>query len=231
MKKILHLLLVFILPLFCQAQNTTNNYYLDQSFKEIKQPKKAFYYKTDIKYNDTVTIEITSLKDKQIITREIYYRSEPVGIWIFTSENRTKSLDYNFNVTYQQVVCKKADSALYIHSRNIIPNPFVDNDSTGYKAPVLATGEKRFNVYVQKNVIYPSLAKDVGAEGNVIVQFAISQTGQIEDVTVTKNVNIILDKEAMRLIRNLKFLNPPSLNGKPGKLCLAVPVSFRLEEY
>lgn len=229
MKNIFFFLFVIISPFFCQAQTNTNNYYLDQSFKEIKQSKKAVYLKTETKQNDTLTIEITGLKDKEFITREIYYKSEPVGKWIVTPGFKTREIDYNFNVTYSQQACKKADSALFIQSRNFA-NPFIDNDSTGYKAPVLATGEKRLNAYIHNNVQYPSLAMDAGAQGSVVALFTITETGQIGEVTVSKSVNILLDKEAMRLIRNLKFLNPPILNGKPGRLCLAVPVSFKLEE-
>jgi TonB family protein len=228
MKNILVVLLA-LLPSFCFAQLNNKTYYLDGSFNITEYRKKALYSKA-IKNADTLTIEITRLKDKQIIRREIYFKYEPIGNWIVNEEYATRQLNYDFKVRYANQICKKEDSLLFINYPNFHLNPFLDNDSTGYKAPKIATGEKGINAFIQRNVFYPSMAIDIGIEGTVMVLFIISEKGELEEVAVAKQRDSILDKEAMRVIRNLKFLNPPSLNGKSGKLCLAVPVSFILKK-
>lgn len=227
--KNLILLFVFLLPVLCKAQST-KSYYLDGSYKLLESKKKAIYFKTETKNADTLAIEVSRLKDKEIVSREFYLRDEPIGKWVITKGYRTRLLNYDFNLRYSAGICKKSDSALFIDTKIFSINPFIDNDSLGYKAPKIATGEGKIGGFIQNNFSYPPQAVDIGYEGTVMVLFIISEKGEIEDVAVLKKGFTSLDKEAMRIVKSLKFLNPPSLKGKPGKLCLAVPVTFAVGE-
>ena len=61
-----------------------------------------------------------------------------------------------------------------------------------------------------------------------MTSFIVTKDGQIENIVVNKGVDITLDKEAVRILRALKFSTPPLLNGRPVNICVKFPISFRL---
>ncbi|MFZ1678757.1 MAG: energy transducer TonB, partial [Saprospiraceae bacterium] len=64
--------------------------------------------------------------------------------------------------------------------------------------------------------------------GQVILSFTITKEGNVEDIIVLRGANILLDKEAVRVIRQLSFSNPGMLDGKPVKICVKLPVKYVL---
>jgi protein TonB len=105
---------------------------------------------------------------------------------------------------------------------------FKNNDSILYKAPVIATGEETLNHFLAYRIRYPSFAMNKGITGKVYLKFSISAEGLVENICVTKGVHVVLDKEAVRVIRLLKFSSPPKVNGKSKGVCVSLPVNFRL---
>lgn len=68
----------------------------------------------------------------------------------------------------------------------------------------------------------------MGLNGSVQLSFIITKEGVVKDIIVTKGVDIALDKEAVRVIRKLKFSAPSMLKGEPVEVCIKMPMSFRM---
>ena len=50
-----------------------------------------------------------------------------------------------------------------------------------------------------------------------------------ENIVVKRGVDISLDKEAVRVLRELKFSSPPTVNGQAYAFkCLVLPVKYKL---
>lgn len=54
--------------------------------------------------------------------------------------------------------------------------------------PSFPDGEKALMEYLAKNIKYPSIARENGIEGRVIVGFVVSKTGNIEQVKVIRGI-------------------------------------------
>ena len=67
-----------------------------------------------------------------------------------------------------------------------------------------------------------------GIQGRVICSFVVEKNGSIGDVKVVKSVDPSLDKEAVRVIRNMPNWNPGKQNGLPVRVKFTVPVTFRM---
>jgi TonB family protein len=82
--------------------------------------------------------------------------------------------------------------------------------------------------YIQKNLKYPAAAIADKIEGRVIVRFVVTVKGKVEDATVLKGLNPLLDAEALRVINSLSGWLPGAQGGKPVNVWYMVPVNFSL---
>ena len=125
-----------------------------------------------------------------------------------------EEMDYDFPLIYSEAPC--IDSSL-INDQNI------SNDN----APKLISADSNMMTFFMRNLRYPSFARENGIEGRVMVQFIISESGTVEDPVVMKSVQTTLDKEAVRVIRKMKF-TVPTIHGKLYRICMKVPITFKL---
>jgi TonB family protein len=220
MKKSFFTILLLLYATFGYGQKSAVKFYNNEWLaKEVSEKKAKFSLTTIENADSSITKEIRDLKDGQIISSTSFKGNEPVGIWKYKRSNRTDELDYSFPMKYVEKNCKDSIAG--------IRDYFSNNDSLKYIAPVIE-GEKSIFQYIMKTVIYPGDAKDNGIMGKVFLGFTINEKGQVENVVVIKGKHILLDKEAVRVIRQLKFVSPPLSNGEAKRLCLVLPISFFL---
>lgn len=90
--------------------------------------------------------------------------------------------------------------------------------------PTLIDGIKS----LQKNIVYPEIAKKAGIEGLVIVQFVVNENGEVENPRVIRGIGGGCDEEAIRVIKLAKF-NPGKQRGTPVRVQFSIPVYFKLQ--
>jgi TonB family protein len=214
----------------CNAQSIETNYFADKGLTQKVAKNKAGYIENIIAHPDgTKMITVTNAKNGDVIRQETYRGAEPIGKWTVLMEyaREATELDYDFKVVYGDPKRKRADSSNFIPAK-MNRFPLTDNDSIDYIAPRISTGEKSLNIFVQKNIAYPFTAIVAELQGTVQVRFVVTEHGAIEDIEVVKPVNILLDKEAVRIVKLLKFSSGPMLKGENKRLLLILPIVFRL---
>ena len=83
--------------------------------------------------------------------------------------------------------------------------------------------------YLNKNIIYPSVARENGIEGTVYVSFVVGKDGSIRDVQVKRGLGGGCSEEALRVIKLMPNWNPGKQNGKAVSVTFTMPVKFKLE--
>ena len=96
--------------------------------------------------------------------------------------------------------------------------------------PIFPGGQDSLNTYLQKNLQYPEVALKDNVQGTVKVKFKVSETGEIEDIEVTKSVSKELDEEAVRLIQNMKHWTPGKEDGEIVKTTCTLPLIFSIAQ-
>lgn len=94
--------------------------------------------------------------------------------------------------------------------------------------PSFPGGISGLRTYLNQNIRYPAEAQENCVQGRVVVSFVVGKDGHISDVTVLRSVDPSLDKEAVRVIKNMPRWTPGKQGGEPVKVRYNVPVSFRL---
>lgn len=81
---------------------------------------------------------------------------------------------------------------------------------------------------IQRNLVYPEMARKAGVEGTVMVQAVIDSKGNVIQTEVIKSLgNNGCDEAAMAAIRKVKW-KPAQQRDKPVTVRIAIPVIFRL---
>jgi protein TonB len=75
--------------------------------------------------------------------------------------------------------------------------------------------------------VYPVLARQIHAEGNVILEATIDESGIVRDIHVLRSVPM-LDAAAIEAVRQWRYA-PTRLNGTPVPILLTVTVSFSIK--
>lgn len=98
------------------------------------------------------------------------------------------------------------------------------------KQPESEGGIKGFRSYIANEIRYPLEARQAGVEGRVDVQFVVEKDGSLSEVQAIRGIGAGCDEEAVRVLQNAPRFKPGSQNGKPVRVRMVVPITFKLNE-
>lgn len=94
--------------------------------------------------------------------------------------------------------------------------------------PSFPGGKDKMYEFIQQNVEYPWAEKESGIQGRVEIAFMVNEDGHLSDYDVINSVSRGLDAEAQHVIEKMPSWIPATRDGKPVKVPVKVPISFRL---
>lgn len=94
--------------------------------------------------------------------------------------------------------------------------------------PSFPGGDAELMRYFSQNMKYPAEAEMNGIQGKVLVTFIVERDGTITNIQVVKSVDPSLDKEAVRVVRNMPKWRPGMDKGAAVRVKYTIPVTFRL---
>lgn len=83
--------------------------------------------------------------------------------------------------------------------------------------------------WVYQYLKYPQAAVEQGIQGRVILNFAVDTDGTVTDVEVSRGVHLLLDEEAVRVVKASPKWKPGKVKGRKVKAYISIPVEFKLE--
>lgn len=97
------------------------------------------------------------------------------------------------------------------------------------KMPIFSGGENELYKYVASSVVYPTVAKESGITGTVIVTFIVEKDGSVTNVKILKGIGGGCDEEALRVVKAMPKWSPGKQDGKPVRVQFNLPIRFSLE--
>ena len=89
---------------------------------------------------------------------------------------------------------------------------------------------KDLTEYLASEIVYPPRAYKYHVQGKVYVQFMINEDGSISNSLVVRTLDKDLDKEALRIIRNMPNWKPARHDGEPVPMAYTCPVVFTTKD-
>lgn len=94
--------------------------------------------------------------------------------------------------------------------------------------PEFPGGQQALFKWLGENINYPPIAAENNIQGRVMVSFVVERDGSVSDVKVVRGVDPNLDREAVRVVKQMPKWKPGMQTGKPVRYRYNLPVSFRL---
>ena len=83
------------------------------------------------------------------------------------------------------------------------------------------------------NIRYPSIARENGVQGTVVVTFVIEKDGRVSNARVVRDIGAQCGQEALRVVELMQDQNilwaPGKMYGSPVRVQFNLPVKFKLE--
>lgn len=89
--------------------------------------------------------------------------------------------------------------------------------------------EQQIMKFVGKEFEFPEMARQMGIQGRVYVNFVIEKDGSISNPEVVRGVDKMLDDEALRVVRQLPKMKPAKQRGKPVRMSFMLPINAKLQ--
>jgi TonB family protein len=100
----------------------------------------------------------------------------------------------------------------------------------GVSKPQFPGGDQALVKYLDNNMKYPEEAQKQKWQGNTLIAFTVNEDGSITNVRVLKSSQIVLDNEALRIIKTMPKWAPAYKDGIAKKEMVVLPVTFDLNK-
>ncbi|GAB4049301.1 M56 family metallopeptidase [Spirosoma litoris] len=98
------------------------------------------------------------------------------------------------------------------------------------EVPEFPGGMSELGKYLMKNLRYPADARKAHVDGQVFIQFVVTETGDIQQLRILKGIGFGCNEEAVRVVSQMPKWRPGKQNGKPVAVQYNLPIQFTLEK-
>lgn len=85
-----------------------------------------------------------------------------------------------------------------------------------------------FSRWIGSHLIYPEVAKELGIQGRVTLQFTVMKDGSVQKIKVLRGVDKVLDQEAVRVVSTSPKWEPGRQRDRAVNVTYTFPVIFQL---
>lgn len=124
---------------------------------------------------------------------------------------------------------------LYPYVKNFVADSVLFNNRIYFSTemdtiPKFSGGKQLLNDYLMKNIKYPSTARDEDIQGTVYISFVVEKDGSLGNFKTKKSPHEILDKELIRVYKNMPKWEPGVKKGKKVRTEMSGNWEFDLEK-
>lgn len=95
--------------------------------------------------------------------------------------------------------------------------------------PEFPGGYEALMKYLQENLKYPALAKEMGIKGRVFLSFVVEKDGSVTDVRVLRGIGGGCDEEAIRVVESMPKWKQGLQRNQPVRVQFNLPIKFTLQ--
>ena len=93
-------------------------------------------------------------------------------------------------------------------------------------SPNFKGGPEAMQKYLDRVLIYPSLASSLDIKGIVAVSFFVEEDGSLTDIKITQSAHQSLSNKTLKVLQNMPKWNPGIVDGKPTRMEYRLIIRF-----
>jgi protein TonB len=90
-------------------------------------------------------------------------------------------------------------------------------------------GAAAMKQFLADNIVYPDIAKELGDQGKVFIEFVVEKDGSITQIKILRGVSKEIDREAKRVVAMMPRWVPAQTKGESVRARCRIPISFILQ--
>ncbi|MBO4916874.1 MAG: energy transducer TonB [Bacteroidales bacterium] len=126
----------------------------------------------------------------------------------------------------------KIDIPVYEYREEVVEEEDVEEELPYViveQKPTFQGGDaNNFSRWIGNNLVYPEVAKELGIQGRVVLQFTVMKDGTVGNVKLLRGIDASLDKEAMRVVSASPKWQPGRQRDRAVNVTYTFPVVFQL---
>lgn len=146
---------------------------------------------------------------------------------VIQSTEMNQETEISYIVAVDDIEVEEVEEEVTVPFAVIEDIPVFPGCEQGSKAEKRACFQQKMQQHIQKNFHYPDIAVEMGIQGKVYVQFIIDTGGHITNIR-TRGPDLLLEREAERIIASLPKMTPGKQRGRAVKVPYSIPVNFKL---
>ena len=103
------------------------------------------------------------------------------------------------------------------------------NNNTAVLIPEVMPRFDNLTAFLQNNLRYPEMAKELNIRGKVYVDFVVDEEGRIINAKIKRGIGYGCDEEALRVIKLIPKGTPGYMGGKAVKVSFVQAITFKLQ--
>lgn len=145
------------------------------------------------------------------------------------SVNSYVDVKFRFNpIAYRKIVRERGYDKM-VFPGNYIEDPSMKIHTLVDEQPVYPEGNYALDAFIQKNLVYPQVARIQKIKGTVLIRFIVEPSGYPTNIHVVRSLGFGCDEEAIRLLSLIKW-KPATKEGQPVRSRMDFPLAFDLNE-
>ncbi len=166
----------------------------------------------DVKNIDPETIEsISVFKDQD--SEEVKKYNAPDGVILITTKEAAAKAKKEEQKKRDEIINSEGEIFYVVEDMPMYPG-----------------GKAKLKTYIYSNLEYPADMKKKGISGEVMVQFTVPASGDLEDIKAVSSTRKEFEAAAVKIFEGMPRWSPGKQRGKPVKVNVVVPVKFNAEK-
>lgn len=161
------------------------------------------------------TISVNNARDKMLV-------ADYIGM---TTREFMAGKDTNIEIRLDPSPATLSETVVVGYGINKAENPETEDETT-YTPPVPEIGKAGFDKYIKDNIRRPD-SSSVGQRVVVVLNFIVSESGNIDSLKIVKSPGKEFSVEALRLIKDGPLWKPAMKNGKSVRDEVRIRIVFR----
>jgi TonB family protein len=207
-------------PIFILMKRDLNRIHEFQVDADLYRIHKDSYIKTLLRYSLNYT-------DSHLLLTSPFYPSINLAKRTKNMKNSiVKNPKWMLVIPLVAVMLSVISCAKKEEKVMLTPEQMKNNNVT---MPEFKGGSEAMFKYLGENIKYPAQAQADEIEGVVYVGFVVLDDGKVEDVTVKRGVNELLDAAAVKTIKEMPNWEPGTFEGENATIQMVLPINFSLK--
>lgn len=184
--------------------------------------------KGEVKLNTESPLEVKT-EESNMASEEVFDKDNTVEVEGLEDTLEEIFTGFEIPIVGEEIYLEDTDRAAYVDTKEEVLEGETEIFFFPEEYASFPGGEEALDDYLEKNIVYPKLAKEQRISGTVVVKFVVEKDGSITNARVLREIGGGCGAEALRVVKNMPKWKPGKQSGRRVRSEYTLPIFFELD--